>query len=96
MDHKLSGCPHCGRQLKTGDGDGFVLQDDIGKASHCRIACPCGIMTRLCLTMGDLRTIWNTRRNKPWQEPVITVKHPGPRGAEPGTVSSELVQDGPF
>ena len=74
-------CGHCGRkQSSETNPDGFVLSF----VSTCfRIACPCGIMTRLCQTKQDLQVLWNSRVAKPWRAPVIRVKHPPARGQEP-------------
>lgn len=99
VDNKLSGCPHCGKgEASEPNGpDGWTLRA-IGPhlKSGFMIACACGIMTRICPTLGHLRVVWNSRRNKPWIEPEITVIHPGPRGAEPGTTNEILIKDQPF
>jgi hypothetical protein len=87
---EFSSCPHCGRnQVSAAKPDGFLVVE----AANCwRIACPCGIMTRLAQTRDMLQEIWNSRSNKPWERPKISVTHPGPRGAEPGTISAAEVE----
>lgn len=84
-------CAHCGRQNDTEKG--FVVSKEIGATLMCRISCPCGVMTKLCNTIGDLQAVWNSRPKKPFVQPVLKVTHSGPRGAEPGTEASK---QGPF
>lgn len=91
-------CAHCGRQ--NDKLEGFAVSINIGKSLMCRISCPCGIMTKLCETRGDLQSVWNSRPKKPFVQPVVSVKHAGPRGVEPGTVNAENAKNtkkqGPF
>ena len=84
-------CAHCGRRNEYEQKEmdptrkGFKVQEVSGRY---RIACPCGIMTKLCQTKEHLKVLWNSKANKPYASEVLSaeITHPPTRGMEPDTV----------
>jgi len=79
-------CSHCGREVNSNINPlGFKVKTT-GSGSM-QIACPCGIMTKLCKTKEELQKVWNSRPGKliALKGTGIKVKHPSARGMEPGT-----------
>lgn len=82
-------CPFCKRNEKTEKNeDGFSVVV-VGDKALWQLRCPCGIMTKLCMTKRDLQVVWNSRNGKAYEPPQISVTHPPVRGTEPGTVNAQ-------
>lgn len=89
MEEKLGPCPCCGRiQKDDGENKSGYVYKSVGDGWH-HVSCPCGLMTRLFDNRTDLLICWNSRPDKILLRPVISVKHAGTRGMEPGTVASQ-------
>jgi len=86
-------CAHCGRAMTVdADKDGYHYNVKSDASMH-QISCPCGIMTKLCETKGDLQEIWNSKPKKKFVQEKIKITHPAPRGSK--NDDEKLTKDGP-
>lgn len=89
-------CAHCGRPMSAKSGDnGYVYIVKSDKMMH-QISCPCGMLTKLCQTKGQLQEVWNSKPKKPFEAEKIILKYPPPRGAQKDDGNLGVHGENPF
>lgn len=78
-------CSHCGAK---DEGENSFTVRRFEKSGCWQLSCPCGIMTKLCMTKDELQSVWNSRPGKKVEVPVVEVKHPPVKGT-PGNPTGQ-------
>jgi hypothetical protein len=81
-------CAHCGAKDATGTEDKGYKRIITDKTAMQYITCPCGIITRLCRDELILKSVWNSRPNKPVKIPIIEVKSSKTTHVDPELLST--------